>query len=754
MKGIVRAEIAGANVTSDIGDITITATSAPELDALAVGFSAAGLVAGVANIAVNSTENTTEALVGAAASLNSAGDVLVRAEDTANLNTDTVSLAGALGVGIGASLSANLTNNRTQARSAGSASAPGLIDLWALTDQTQVAWAVAFAAGGIVGGFASVVFNESKSETRAHTAESGFLDAPTITAHAQDDSFFNTIAGGAAVGGLVGAGAAIGTNRTATVVKAGFAGATVRPDTQLVVEAQTSLAITGFSAGLTAAGMIAGVGSVVVNELDNDTEAFIGAGADVQAPGVRVVATDTSFATADTAAFAVGGGVGAGASYATNTVKGTVKATISGGEVLAPGNAVELEASTTYVLIALAHGAAGAGFVAAVGSVSKNVIEGTTEASIGGGAHVDGPTGVTLLATDTSSLTANSGAMSVGGFADVGLSYAVSSHKRNVDALVTGAETEVDSAALLDIDATMTPPLMLAIASVFGVAGFVAANGAISAVETGGSAHAGITGGTVDVDSVDIDASATSPFMAATSNGVAAAGFATAGFMISEGLSGHGAVAEATGAITTGQLDVTAYASRNSLANVDFFQISVHEGAATYEAEGTQGTTEAKIGAGAVITIEDGGTANLSATSDDTADPLFNSLGLSPLKFTTTAAGAFAKSDTKVAIDGQVSDAASVSATAVANKLALAATHITSISVGTVSGIGLDGLSGSCPTSSASRSTRRSTATRRRSSTASPRPGSARAATSTRPAASRSPRPTTSPPTRCWRSTA
>ena len=324
------------------------------------------------------------------------------------------------------------------------------------------------------------------------------------------------------------------------------------------------------------------------------------------------------------------------------------------------------------------------------------MLEGTTEASIGGGAQVDGPTGVRLIASDASLLTADSAGLSVAGFANVGVSYSSSVAKRNVTALVSGDATRVDTDAMLDIDATTTPSLT-AVAGAIAVAGGHSVSGAISAVQTGGTAHAGVAGGTVDALTVDIDASASTPLMDAESKGLAASAGASGGLMIAQGQAAHGAKAEATGAITTDQLDVTAVATRNSTADVDLLVLSVHEGAAAYEAERTAGTTEALIGAGAVITIRNGGTVNISATSTDVADPAFDSFGLSPLAFTSMAAAAFAESDTKVTVGGQVVDAASVSATAVATKTANAITHLTTFRVANVTGFALDDLAGALP---------------------------------------------------------
>ena len=146
------------------------------------------------------------------------------------------------------------------------------------------------------------------------------------------------------------------------------------------------------------------------------------------------------------------------------------------------------------------------------------------------------------------------------------------------------------------------------------------------------------------------------------------------------------------------QLDASAEATRASSVDIDLDQLSVHDATAAYQAEKTAGTTEARIGAGAVITIsDDDGGVKLSATSNDTADTSFEKTSLSPLKFMTAASGAFAFSDTKVAVDGQVVDAASVEATAVANKTAEAKATLKSIGVAEISGLWLDSLGTALP---------------------------------------------------------
>ena len=75
--------------------------------ALALGTLVTGIVGGVANITINALSNTTSASLRDNARINSAGDVLVHAEDTSDVTADSAGLAISLFGGVAGSLASN-----------------------------------------------------------------------------------------------------------------------------------------------------------------------------------------------------------------------------------------------------------------------------------------------------------------------------------------------------------------------------------------------------------------------------------------------------------------------------------------------------------------------------------------------------------------------------------------------------------------------------------------------------------------------
>src|SRR6185369_1663656 len=150
-------------------------------------------------------------------------------------------------------------------------------------------------------------------------------------------------------------------------------------------------------------------------------QALIHDKAHVTTPGnVVVKALDNSDVDADAAGLAVSLGIGVGASLGLNDVNSTVLAGIDDATVTANSGSITIDAKAQPTPSALALGGAGAGFVAAVGTITSNVTHNSTEASISGGAVVNASGPISIQAHDTSALVADSGNMSVAGFADVG----------------------------------------------------------------------------------------------------------------------------------------------------------------------------------------------------------------------------------------------------------------------------------------------------------------------------------------------
>jgi hypothetical protein len=591
MNNTVEAAIGAATVTTDVGGIDVQATSSYDVDALALGLSAAGLVAGVGTFTYNDLANTTSASIRPDASIDAAGSVEVTAVDTSSAHANSGGLAASLGVGVGASIALNTLDNRVEAYSddADITAATGTLTLDASSANDVDALALAFAAAGIVGGYATVTINESNTETDASVRNGGVIEAPIAIVHARDESSFSASAGGLAASLGVGAGGSLGQNTLSTSVTAGIGGATLTTTSGNVdIQATSSFDVNAFGMGFSIGGLIGGVGTAMINELTTATHAYIDDGAEVaSAAEVRVIAADDSNADADAGGMAVGGLVGAGLSFASSKAIG------------------------------------------------------------------------------------------------------------DVQALIDGEDTVVDAVGALTLRATLTPDVS-ANALGFSVSAFAAASGAVAIAETGGEARAAIqNGATVTAASVSIESTANgSP--QSNAGGLAGAVFAAAGVMIAETLAGHSAVAEADGTITTGQLDVTAQASRTGVADVNFAGIAVFTGEVGFEAEHTAGNTEAIIGDAADITVTGGGDVNVAATSNDTVDPHIVDVGVGLFTIGAQATSAVIASNTRAKASGRVS-ARNVNVASSATKVADATTDIIGISILSLNGVALSGIADKLP---------------------------------------------------------
>ena len=151
-----------------------------------------------------------------------------------------------------------------------------------------------------------------------------------------------------------------------------------------------------------------------------------------------------------------------------------------------------------------------------------------------------------------------------------------------------GSSTHVHTGGTLDVGGVAKPSVS-ANSVGFGGSALVVANGAISIAQSGGTAEGGIEAGHVTADKVSVHADSNPGKLHAASGGLSASAFAGAAVMISEGFAGGSAHAEATGEITTNQLDVVAKATRGSDPGVSFLHISTFRARSHSKARGRVG---------------------------------------------------------------------------------------------------------------------------------------------------------------------
>ncbi len=200
-----------------------------------------------------------------------------------------------------------------------------------------------------------------------------------------------------------------------------------------------NLGITGSGAAAVAAG-----GSIVVNVVTSDTDAYIG-DADINKHGGAIV--DQSVAvTADSASniitVAGAGGVAGGASIGgvinVNALEKTTKAYIASGADVAAGRNVDVLAKSSENVVGAGVTLRGAGLGAAGAVISANVVDNTTEAFIDG-AKVDSDGNVRLSAVDDTLIVAVSAVANGAGGMGIGLNVGANVISNETRAYVSGA---------------------------------------------------------------------------------------------------------------------------------------------------------------------------------------------------------------------------------------------------------------------------------------------------------------------------
>ncbi|MFO0928938.1 MAG: hypothetical protein U0736_18270 [Gemmataceae bacterium] len=522
----IDARIDGGSATSDLGQVTVTATDAASIhaDAGAVAIAAAIASRGTvgvrgsigASIGVNDVANQTTAVLNGTTVRAPAG-VTVAATETATI--DVLTLAGAGSI------------------AAGGAGTIG----------------VSFAGAGA--GSGNSIHNQTIAEVRGGSAVTA--DAGSLSVSAFDLSIIRAEAYGAAIavsanGGnnvSVAIGAAASTNDIGNTTRAGFLGSTLTRATTVTLAAReaatiqaTAVAATLSVAGGSASVSFSGGGAFTKNVIADTTTATVDVSGLTSTGAVTVSAQDsagiqaTVIGVSAAAAFGSTAGVGAavGIGAASNAITDTVASIVDSSTVRA-GGAVNVTVRTGESVEAITIGAA----LAVGGGGSAGIGVGGAGAGSGNSVHVDALAtirdrstvtttvgGVTVAVEDTSDILADAGGLAistgVGEYAGVGTSlgvaYASNDVQNSVRALIDASDvTAAAGVAVSAIEGAYIRALSLAGAVAVGAAVFggvaVAGAGAASyntirstvqaAIDHGDGHTVEAKGGTVTVSALD-----------------------------------------------------------------------------------------------------------------------------------------------------------------------------------------------------------------------------------------------------------
>jgi len=435
-QSLVRATITDSTVTA-ANDVILSAISAAQIDALAIGGAAsgagtgAGLAGALAGAGAGSTNAIAQVIIASIENNSDVtatnGNVDLLAVDTSRIKADAggvaisvaVSLAGAsAGVSVGLAISENKIGNTTKAFiDSSTVDAQNNVDL----DANSTAEINAFTFGGAgavsvsgagVAGAASAA-GAGSTNTIANVIEAYILDSSgvkanlgTVSLSATDDAAIAATAHGGSVA-ISGSGtvsvslsiAAVDANNTLgnqvrsfidnSTVEALNGTVTIVADSNSSIDSEAVAASVGGAISLFSGGF-SGAGAGATNIISNTIEAAIKDNSTVSTRNtLRVTATDNSAISSDVGAGslafgAVGGSIGV--SVTDNTINNTVRAFVDGLVTVTNGN-VQITADSTATAnsfaIATSIAASVFGGFAGAGSDAQTTIGGTVEAYLG-----------------------------------------------------------------------------------------------------------------------------------------------------------------------------------------------------------------------------------------------------------------------------------------------------------------------------------------------------------------------------------
>ncbi len=378
------------------------------------------------------------------------------------------------------------------------------------------------AAGGGgkfgVGVSGDVSYNNIEGAAKAYINSANVEAAKNLNIAAKENSWINSVAGAASL--VLGQGTSVGfagsasTNFVRNNASAFINNGDVSMLTQTAVAKDADDAFIATGGGkldissvskaeiiaVAASGSLANpsskgvsiAGSVTVNDIGNEVSSFI-KGSDINSyasnltKAVSLSASDFSKIVSVAGALGVAGTVGIGSSTGVNEISNKVQAFIED-SILTSQKDVELDAenSSTLTNVEGTIGAAKDGMAVAA-SVAVNEIGNTTSSYIKGGTSTVTAGSLSVLAKDTSNMTAVAGEISGAGKAAVGTSTAISNIKNKVYSYADGASIHASGNA--DFKSDLGYTLKTA-----------AAGGA-------GSEYASVTG-SVAVNNIDTDTQA------------------------------------------------------------------------------------------------------------------------------------------------------------------------------------------------------------------------------------------------------
>lgn len=407
---------------------------------------------------VNVFDDTTEAWIGQSAQVTATGavDVTAANDTTAKAFAGGVAVAGKVGVGLASADVANRGVTRAyladnaRIHQAGSVALNASADL----DLATISASAAGASTAGVGGVLSLILSENTVE--AYAGDGSRIDSDgAVGISASNDFTALTVAGVAGVGGTAGVGVSSGVNVVGNQTRAWIgSNATVDAAGQTSVDAASSQDVVSVVVGGSGGGTAGVAASAAANVFNPLTRAWIGGGTRVNAvdpltnQSVRVSADSNTDLLSIVGTVGIGGTAGVGGAADVVVIDKDTRAWIEGaGSDVRAGNNIQVLASSEEKIRSIGAGFSAGGTAGVQGAASVVVLTTDTQAYLAGGARAHSEGNVVVAASGDSDIDMLAGAGAIGGTAGVGAAAAVAVVAKTTHAWI-GDNAEVTALGL------------------------------------------------------------------------------------------------------------------------------------------------------------------------------------------------------------------------------------------------------------------------------------------------------------------
>jgi hypothetical protein len=481
----VNAVISGSTVTSH-GALNVGAENNSDILAFTGGVAASGSTAVMVSMSGNVITNRTTAAIEESSTVIAGGAITLAATDASIINALAFGVAGSgsTAVGVGAAVNV-IANDVNAAISDSQVTGASTLDLDAASSAGIYALAIGVAGSGSTAVQVTALGNAVSNRTKASISGSTVVAAEDIflTAADEDPSLipdwlvpaeytqgFNDAIDGSpidlsanivavnisvAASGSVAVNAALTGNVVANAVTTEISGSTVTSNAgDISLASDMSSGIISLTVGVAGSGSVAVSATGFGNVIANSTLATISDGSTVTATtGAVSLDAETSGLIRSAAVSVAGSGsVAVGALIGANVVTNTTASDIVSSDVIT-GTTLDLQAHNTSQILGLSVGVAASGSAAVLLSLTANVIADTTRASIQGTdldrSFIDAGGAITLDASDASEINTVAVGVSGTGGGAVGVAMAANVITNSVETLV--GDTDLESGSTLSL---------------------------------------------------------------------------------------------------------------------------------------------------------------------------------------------------------------------------------------------------------------------------------------------------------------